>query len=134
MAISTRMTLTGSRTILFDHLVGNREQRRRHVEAERLGDLEVQHELEFGGHAGLAKSVSETGAIASSGRQPPGIRGQCKSWASCGDPPALRADHAEPRRKGSPTTASAPTPCSASVANAASSPIMASVMRQKGRL
>jgi len=28
---------------LFDYLIGSREQRRRHVEAERLGGLEVEH-------------------------------------------------------------------------------------------
>jgi hypothetical protein len=32
---------------LFDHLVGAGEQRWRHVEAERLGTLEVDNELEF---------------------------------------------------------------------------------------
>jgi hypothetical protein len=44
--VSTR---TGSRALLFDHLVGNREQGRRHLEAQRLGGLEMEHELEFGG-------------------------------------------------------------------------------------
>jgi hypothetical protein len=33
----------GSRVPLFDHLVGDGEQRRRHVEAERLGGPEVDH-------------------------------------------------------------------------------------------
>ena len=34
---------------LFDHLVGKREQRRRNFEAERLGCLEIDHQLELGG-------------------------------------------------------------------------------------
>jgi hypothetical protein len=34
---------------LFDDLVGADEQRRRHVEAERLGGLQVDHQLEFHG-------------------------------------------------------------------------------------
>ena len=34
---------------LFDHLVGDGEQRRRHVEAECLGGLKIEHELKFGG-------------------------------------------------------------------------------------
>src|ERR1700730_16759630 len=33
----------------FDHLVGARRERWRHVEAERLGGLEVDYELEFRG-------------------------------------------------------------------------------------
>ena len=33
---------------LFDHLVGARKQRRRHVEAERLRGLEVDRKLELG--------------------------------------------------------------------------------------
>ena len=32
----------------FDHLVGARDEPRRHGEAERLGRLEVDHQLELG--------------------------------------------------------------------------------------
>src|SRR5258708_34032244 len=38
----------GKTVALFDHLVGAGAQRRRHLEAERLGGLEVGHELEPG--------------------------------------------------------------------------------------
>jgi hypothetical protein len=34
---------------LFDHLIGAGKQRWRDVEAERLGGLEIEDELEFGG-------------------------------------------------------------------------------------
>ena len=33
---------------LFDHLVGNSEERRRHGEAERLRGLEIDDQIEFG--------------------------------------------------------------------------------------
>jgi hypothetical protein len=43
---------------LFDHLVGGGEQRLRHGQAERLGGLEVDHQLEarrlFEGTTGLS--------------------------------------------------------------------------------
>ena len=36
-------------TLLFDHLVGAGKQRGRHVEAERLGGLQVDNEIEARG-------------------------------------------------------------------------------------
>jgi hypothetical protein len=38
----------GRRFALFDHLVGERVQLERDVEADRLGGLEVEHEFEAG--------------------------------------------------------------------------------------
>jgi hypothetical protein len=37
------------RILLFDHLIDGCKQRRPHVEPERVGGLEVEHELELGG-------------------------------------------------------------------------------------
>ena len=39
---------TAANCILFDHLVGAGEQRWRHREAERLGSLEIDHQLVLG--------------------------------------------------------------------------------------
>src|SRR5215467_4338488 len=40
-------TSLGHRARLFDHLVGEREQHRRNRQAERLGDLQIDDEIEF---------------------------------------------------------------------------------------
>jgi hypothetical protein len=39
---------TEAQGVLFNHLVGGREQSRRDAEAERLGGLAIDHKLEFG--------------------------------------------------------------------------------------
>ena len=48
----------------LDHLVGEREQCRRHVKAERSGGLEVDHQLELGRRwntaSGRASNLSQT--------------------------------------------------------------------------
>ncbi len=46
----------------FDHFVGERKQTRRHRETERLGGLEIYHQIEFGRL--LGRKVFRLGASA----------------------------------------------------------------------
>ena len=44
-----KVTLVQGWIASLDHLIGAGEQRRRHAQADRLGGLEIDRELEFGG-------------------------------------------------------------------------------------
>jgi hypothetical protein len=56
------MTLTDlRRTVLFNHLVGAAEQRRRHVKAKRPRGNQVDHQLELG--RALHRKVGRLGAL-----------------------------------------------------------------------
>src|ERR1035441_6349381 len=94
---------------LFDYVVGERQQLRWHFEAERLGGLEVDHELEFGGShdrqvgrlfalenppgvdAGLAVGIRNAGPVAHQsaghgGLAPYIARRQRMAGRQCGEP------------------------------------------------
>jgi hypothetical protein len=44
---SAMSALCQKRTLLFDHLVGNRKELRRHVQAERFGGVEINHQFDL---------------------------------------------------------------------------------------
>jgi DNA-binding transcriptional LysR family regulator len=70
---------------LFEHLVGGGVQLQRDVEAERLGGLEVEHELPLTGSPSTATSLSlelHTGEDGS--RSPNGLVGRGDEWRLAG--------------------------------------------------
>jgi hypothetical protein len=106
IAEGPRCAISGS-IALFDHLVGAGERHGRHVEAERLGRLEVDREFVLGRRLPVFKR-KKTGGVAARARQAldePGADriGDNHEHDRHADPPhplaLLRPRHQRPRRR-----------------------------------
>src|ERR1700730_4102749 len=123
---------------LFDHLVRARRQCRRHLEAERLGGAQVDHELELGPlrdrqvgrlraledtagvNTALTIGVGEAGAGAHEAAGPGERAAFVGRWRPLGGRAASTTSCSRRLlKKGDAQTSSAPAPCCVSVANAA---------------
>jgi len=102
--------------VLIDHLIGAREQRLRHFEAERLGGLQIDHQLVFGRrlHRQVGRLLAPEDAVDVAGGSPVLI----DKIRPVGHQPAggrhiardVHGGKLVPRRRGKPDTESRPAP------------------------